>query len=133
MLFLAGFFLLTTAKKSFLRQAVQFTWVLWSLNKTTEVEYGLIKAETHWKDKNYFAGRSLAIFSSPTLRKNVCIRSYWTEYGVSLSIQFECEKIRTRITPNTDTFYAVLLAQKQKKGYTNEVYTTLKLVWIATS
>ena len=28
-------------------------------------------------------------------------------YGLSLRIQFECEKIRTRQTPNTDTFYAV--------------------------
>ena len=27
-------------------------------------------------------------------------------YGVYLRIQFECEKIRTRITPNTDTFNA---------------------------
>ena len=28
-------------------------------------------------------------------------------YGVSIRIQFECRKIQTRITPNTDTFYAV--------------------------
>ena len=28
-------------------------------------------------------------------------------YGVSLRIQSECGKIRTRTTPNTDTFYAV--------------------------
>ena len=28
-------------------------------------------------------------------------------YGVSLRIQSECRKIRTRITPNTDTFHAV--------------------------
>ena len=28
-------------------------------------------------------------------------------YGVSLCIQSECRKMRTRITPNTDTFYAV--------------------------
>ena len=28
-------------------------------------------------------------------------------YGVSLRIQSECGKMRTRITPNTDTFYAV--------------------------
>ena len=35
----------------------------------------------------------------------------WTEYGVrysiSLRIQSECEKIRTKITRNTDTFYVV--------------------------
>ena len=28
-------------------------------------------------------------------------------YGVSLRIQSECGKMRTRITPNTDTFYPV--------------------------
>ena len=28
-------------------------------------------------------------------------------YFVSLRIQFECGKIRSRITPNTDTFYVV--------------------------
>ena len=28
-------------------------------------------------------------------------------YSVSLRIQFECGKMQTRITPNTDTFYAV--------------------------
>ena len=30
-----------------------------------------------------------------------------TEYGISLRIQSECGKIRTRITPNTDTFHAM--------------------------
>ena len=30
-------------------------------------------------------------------------------YEVSLRIQSECGKIRTRITPNTDTFYAVMI------------------------
>ena len=30
-------------------------------------------------------------------------------YSVSLHIQSECEKIRIRKTPNTDTFYAVLI------------------------
>ena len=32
-------------------------------------------------------------------------------YGVSLRIQSECEKIRTRITPNTDTFCAAYLTK----------------------
>ena len=31
----------------------------------------------------------------------------WGRYSVSLRIQSECGKMRTRITPNTDTFYAV--------------------------
>ena len=39
--------------------------------------------------------------------KSIRIRSYSSPYGVSYRIQFECGKIRTRITPNTDTFYAV--------------------------
>ena len=30
-------------------------------------------------------------------------------YEVSFGIQFECGKIRTRITPNTDTFHAVFI------------------------
>ena len=50
--------------------------------------------------------------------KRICIRSYsgpnfpefglnTERYSVSLRIQSECGKIRTRITPNTDTFYSV--------------------------
>ena len=50
--------------------------------------------------------------------KSVHIRSYshlhfsafglnMERYGVSLLIQSECRKTRSRITPNTDTFYAV--------------------------
>ena len=50
--------------------------------------------------------------------KSVRIRSYaslyFSAFGLNteiyfaaLRIQFECGEIRTRITPNTDTFYAV--------------------------
>ena len=43
-------------------------------------------------------------------------------YGVSLRIQSECGKIRTRITPNTDTFHAVLLFLVPNKiGYLREI------------
>ena len=38
------------------------------------------------------------------------------KYWVSLRIQSECGKMRTRITPNTDTFYAVYLANKMQKN-----------------
>ena len=38
-------------------------------------------------------------------------------YGVSLRIQSECGKMRTRITPNTDTFYAVLPFLYIKTGF----------------
>ena len=34
-------------------------------------------------------------------------------YSVSLRIQSECGKMRTRITPNTDTFHAVWVARKK--------------------
>ena len=54
--------------------------------------------------------------------KCVLIRSYsclyfpafglnMDRYSVSLRIQSECGKIRTRITPNTDTFHAVKLSK----------------------
>ena len=32
----------------------------------------------------------------------------WTEYFVSLRIEFECEKMRTTVTRNSDTFHAVI-------------------------
>ena len=51
--------------------------------------------------------------------KSVCIRNYSDSYfpafglndsdSVSLRIQSECGKILTRMTPNTDTFYAVVV------------------------
>ena len=43
--------------------------------------------------------------------KNVRIRSfsgpYFPAFGLNSRIQSECGKIRTRKTPNTDTFYAM--------------------------
>ena len=57
--------------------------------------------------------------------KSVPIRSYsglrfptfgldTERYGVSLRIQSECGKMRTKITPNTNTFYAVKYYLKAK-------------------
>ena len=59
-------------------------------------------------------------FVSLSTAWNVCIKSYsgphfplfernTERYSVSLGIQFECGKMRTRITPNTGTFYAVIV------------------------
>ena len=61
---------------------------------------------------------SRKIICDPHFVKSIRIRNYsgpyfpafWrilTQYSLSLRIQSECVKIRTRITPNTDTFYAV--------------------------
>ena len=41
-------------------------------------------------------------------------------YGVSLRIQLECGKIRTRKTPNTDTFHAVNGFQMTGKSFPNQ-------------
>ena len=61
--------------------------------------------------------------------KSVHIRSYsgphflafglnTERYSVSLCIQSKCEKVQTRITPNTDTFHAVFEIQRY---YQNEL------------
>ena len=43
---------------------------------------------------------------------------YSERYSVSLRIQSECEKIQARITPNTDTFYAVThILHTSSSGY----------------
>ena len=61
------------------------------------------------------SGKHNILLSKSTLREK-CPYSefFWsvfsrirTEYGVSLRIQSECGKIRTRKTPNTDTFHVV--------------------------
>ena len=51
-----------------------------------------------------------SIYGIPHCVKSVRIRSY--PGPTSLHIQSECGKIRNRITPNTDTFYAVLFWSK---------------------
>ena len=47
--------------------------------------------------------RSFSGLYFPTFRLN------GDRYSVSLRIQSECEKIRTRKTPNTDTFHVVTI------------------------
>ena len=69
---------------------------------------------THWKNpsctykEDWHCVKSVRVRSYsglhfPAFRLNA------ERYGVSLHIQSECGKIRTRITLNTDTFYAVLI------------------------
>ena len=52
---------------------------------------------------HYVRGACIWSFSSPYFP----VFGLNTEYSVSHRIHSECEKIRTRKTPNTDTFYAV--------------------------
>ena len=72
----------------------------------------------------------ILLITTSSLVNGVRIRSYsglyfpafglnTERYGVCLRIQSECQKIRTRITPNTDTFHAVLLSQYDKQNKTN--------------
>ena len=67
--------------------------------------------------------RSKALFQWTTLREKCLyselfwslfsrIRTEYGRYGVTLRIQSECRKMRTGITPNTDTFHAVLYNTK---------------------
>ena len=54
-------------------------------------------------------------------------------YSVSLRIQSECGKIRTRITPNMDTFYAVLsnyyTRKNIKKSFRNKQFKISAPTW----
>ena len=76
--------------------------------------------------------------------KSVRIRSYpgpyfpafglnAKRYSVSLRIQSECGEMRTRITPNTDTFYAVLLKQIKKEMKRHRIVFSLSSEEIKTN
>ena len=71
-----------------------------------------------WSKKN--ANLELKLILLMHCVKSVHIRSYsgphfsafelnTERYGVSFPNQSECDKMPTRITPNTDTFYAVMM------------------------
>ena len=75
--------------------------------------------------------------------KSVSIRSYsgtyfpvfelnTEKYGVSFRIQSECGKILTRITPDTDTFHAVLIiVKKTRTDWSNreDLFKNFLLLW----
>ena len=67
-----------------------------------------------------FAGLYLHIFGLDTER-----------YGVSLRIHSECGKIRTRKTPNTDTFHAVYVKVLLLVTFLEaEIFKLVKTYWI---
>ena len=47
---------------------------------------------------------------------------------VSLRIQYKCGKIRTRKTPNTDAFYAVILSEKCQEDKKSKSRKSWKMV-----
>ena len=59
--------------------------------------------DLEWVDWHYIRSVRIRTYSDP----------YFPTFG--LNILSECGKIRTRITANTDTFYAVILYNKQTK------------------
>ena len=74
--------------------------------------------------------------------KGVRIRSYsgpyfpafglnTERYSVSFRIHSECAKIRTRITPNTDTFYAVDISHVEGIGEVPIIVSTVFLLTIS--
>ena len=85
-------------------------------------------------NSNLFCGNQ-SISASKALQKSVRSRSYSGPYflafglntercSVSLLIQSECGKIRTRITPNTDTFYRVEIFRELY------CFTKLRATWV---
>ena len=53
------------------------------------------------------------------------IRTEYGEISVSLRVQSKCGKIRTRITPNTDTFYTVRVV----KNLIKSLYLSVRLAY----
>ena len=76
----------------------------------------------------------VVFFSNKHFVKSARIKSYsgphfpafgvnTERYSVSLRIQSECREMRTKITPNTDTFYAVKLGFLIRKPSYNLILT----------
>ena len=82
----------------------------WMVLQLHEYTFNFINALVLWNRWLFSQKRSTTdIWQSPSLLEK-CLYSelFWSVFLVSLRIQFECGKMRTRITPNTDTFYAGL-------------------------
>ena len=71
--------------------------------KRNKLVHGCYSKNRHFRFRSY-SGLFFPVFALNTER-----------YSLSLRIQSKCGKIRTRITPNTDTFYAVRFVQIKHK------------------
>ena len=69
---------------------------------------------------NYHQQRTSQILKIWYTEKYHKHNSHWSvllKYGVSLPIQCKCGKIRTRKTPNTDTFHALIIFKFSRHCY----------------
>ena len=109
--------------------------------RTKHYFFGRLNRKKFFAIKNYYIVNNVfsrryihleTCFRNLHCVKGVSIRSYsgpyfppfglnTKRYSISLRIQPECVKIRTRITPNMDTFHAVFLFRKEKLLASNKV------------
>ena len=100
-----------------------FVFIFFSSIKFLEIfcKIKLDECRTYWGVVTYALREKCAyseLFWSPFFLHFPAFGLNTDRYSVSLRIQFECGKIRTRITPTMDTFYAVELSRKYAyKGY----------------
>ena len=86
-----------------------------------------MRALIHWETLNLFHYvKSVRIWSYsgpyfPTFGPNT------ERYGVSLRIQSECGKMRTKITTNTDMFHAVYQTLRESVYYESDYFLELIL------
>ena len=95
-----------------------FAWIKTNFYRTKD------KLATKKKNKLFYCVKSVHIRSYsgphfPAFGLNT------ERYGISLRIQFECGKMRTRITPNTNTFYTVFRGVFRSQS---NIYGELKTV-----
>ena len=87
-----------------------------------------------WYDSTWYDSRvqtawkkvCIRVFSSPYFS---AFRLITERYSVSLRIQSECRKIRTRKTPNTDTLHANYRYEHILEAYLGPCQISLTLSW----
>ena len=100
-----------------------FVFIFFSSIKFLEIfcKIKLDECRTYWEVVTWALREKCAyseLFWSPFFLHFPTFGLNTDRYSVSLRIQFECGKIRTRITSTMDTFYAVELSRKYAhKGY----------------
>ena len=99
---------------SFLRYLNFCPEIFWLCRKAAKFDFK-INNVTNWDRNHYNSHITQSLREKCPYSKffwSVFFR-IWTEYGVSLLIQFKCGKIQTRKTPNADTFPAVNISRSK--------------------